>query len=283
MGSRLLRANILQPSNTRVVIENRLDAVQELTRADALRQELKYALRGLKQTDVDKLIATLSITHNRRLDAALTEQRITSLLQIKKLIRSTTEIKDKLSSCQSTLLKSVKRNLNDARLKAIQDKIEVSLNDDSTLKRSSTGTVAKQAKLYAVKAEYNALLDIARRTLGENTQDIHTIKDNLNELYGFDARLEWLESGARLSVPSDTFEGPLPRELINAESTKSRIKFTTHGLMKINALMVETEQEIFALSEKIVGELVDDIIMAMGGLHRCSEVAARSVVLTKGP
>ena len=47
-----------------------------------------------------------------------------------------------------------------------------SLNDESRLKCSTKGQVAKSAKLYAVKANCNRLLDVARETYKENIEDI---------------------------------------------------------------------------------------------------------------
>lgn len=46
------------------------------------------------------------------------------------------------------------------------------LNEDSSLKNTSKGQAAKKMKLFAVKANFNKLLDVARETYRENQADI---------------------------------------------------------------------------------------------------------------
>ncbi len=59
------------------------------------------------------------------------------------------------------------------------------LNEDHGLKPRTTGHAVKMAKLYAVRAEFNGLLDIARSTYKENVADIHESKFFSCSLVGF--------------------------------------------------------------------------------------------------
>lgn len=63
MGARLVRMNVLQPSTEREVLEKRLDAVEELTRAEDMFFASREALKGVP--DMDRLCTQVSELNER--------------------------------------------------------------------------------------------------------------------------------------------------------------------------------------------------------------------------
>jgi hypothetical protein len=51
--------------------------------------------------------------------------------------------------------------------------IDERLCAEALLGKNTKSLAARQVKLYAVKKEVSPLLDVARRTYGENSDDIH--------------------------------------------------------------------------------------------------------------
>ncbi|WVW84076.1 hypothetical protein I302_106105 [Kwoniella bestiolae CBS 10118] len=183
MGARLLRGNILQPSNVPHTIEGRLDAVEELLASPERLKSVRDHIKSLGSIDLDRLIHNAARKSQGTLEVQETEARITLLLQIERYVQATTELHQELASSNCKLLKEIQNELADPFLLEIQTKIKGrrtahDLADDlACLTTGMTALSGKSkshttARLYAVKAEFNHLLDVARKTFAENMEDI---------------------------------------------------------------------------------------------------------------
>ncbi|KAJ9123958.1 hypothetical protein QFC22_000749 [Naganishia vaughanmartiniae] len=132
MAARLLRSTILQPVIVKDILENRLSVVEELVENDALRKTLKTVL-----TTIDKFSQELKFN-----DAHAVERRIDDLLSLRRLMASIRMFANALQGAESGLLQTA----HNQNYKAI--------------------------KLYAIIAEPNGTLDIARKTHTEHVEDI---------------------------------------------------------------------------------------------------------------
>ncbi|RSH87218.1 MutS protein msh4 [Saitozyma podzolica] len=119
MGSRLLRANILQPCIQRTFIENRLDAVQELMQAGEGLNVVRDALEPLQKNYGPSefgfmwqaLIPQLCQQTAAFAKFQLTEHRITLLLQLKTLIKTLPALASSLRQCKASLLHRLQESL----------------------------------------------------------------------------------------------------------------------------------------------------------------------------
>lgn len=105
MGGRLLRTNILQPSSSLQVIEQRLDAVQEIIESDSLLFNSQTALKPM--ADLDHIISNITRVPARNNDIHYVESKINHVICLKILLEAVKGLVHNLSPCTSTLLASI--------------------------------------------------------------------------------------------------------------------------------------------------------------------------------
>ncbi|WWC89183.1 uncharacterized protein L201_004101 [Kwoniella dendrophila CBS 6074] len=295
MGSRLLRGNILQPSNVRDTIQSRHDAVQgtwkqiwgRLTRVELLLsseklKSIRARLEALGHTDLDKLINQATRKVLGPVDVVNTDIRISILLQLEKYIQATKNLLSEVTSNRCRILIEIQKELSNAVLSEIQGKIqgkvyalETHADDTECLSTEMVVTNVKQrnattSRLYAVKAEFNHLLDVARKTYKENLDDIEQLERDFEGMYAGDqtvdvlnigteqhslqCRLEPVENKFRLTLTNQEVDGKaLPSECINVQYKKN--------------------------NGEIVTELLASVVADIRGLYRSSDAIAKLDVL----
>ncbi|KLT45442.1 hypothetical protein CC85DRAFT_240587, partial [Cutaneotrichosporon oleaginosum] len=268
MGSRTLRASLLQPSNGESVINNRLDAVEELIDNPTKLRLVRKSLSSISK--VNNLMMVLFLF------------RLGNLLSLRKVVKEMAELSAVLQGSSAHLLELSSKVLSDRVLVVIADILDERLSSDVTTNiKASKRQLQKHARLYAVKNGIDSLLDVARSTLAENEADIHALKAQIEEEYDFEPMLEWSEAGYRFSVPTELVDRRnLPRGMLNVERSKKYIKFTTHELLKRNARMKQSQQEVFVMSDKFVSSMVRELVAYLPSLFSGSDAIALVDVIT---
>ncbi|KAF9261928.1 hypothetical protein L218DRAFT_980745 [Marasmius fiardii PR-910] len=274
MGLRLLRVNVLSPLTVQASIDARLDVVDELVQDQDLFNEVATGLRALRKLDLDKLISMLVSSEARPSTTAQgASVRVSQMLNLRIIIQSLPLLQKALENSKSQLLKIVHTILSDERLEKIDELIRSSLNEDSN--PAKCGIAATNAKVYAVKANYNRLLDVARETYKENVGDIYTYNNTLSEAHELPLTLVYSESsGFVLSLKETDVDDELPKGFINAKLTKGKWQFSSLELKKMNARMKDALDETLILSDKIIQDLVAEILGDIGVLYKASEAVA---------
>ncbi|CAK9781114.1 unnamed protein product [Cutaneotrichosporon oleaginosum] len=273
----------------RSVINNRLDAVEELIDNPTKLRLVRKSLSSISKIDLDKLIANVRtflwrLTHPQLSQdigsseyPSLTEFRLGNLLSLRKVVKEMAELSAVLQGSSAHLLELSSKVLSDRVLVVIAD----ILDDVTTNIKASKRQLQKHARLYAVKNGIDSLLDVARSTLAENEADIHALKAQIEEEYDFEPMLEWSEAGYRFSVPTELVDRRnLPRGMLNVERSKKYIKFTTHELLKRNARMKQSQQEVFVMSDKFVSSMVRELVAYLPSLFSGSDAIALVDVIT---
>ncbi|KAF9235861.1 DNA mismatch repair protein MutS [Melanogaster broomeanus] len=254
MASRLLRTNILAPLTAEDAINARLDAVDELMQREDKFSEVRDALKGLNKLDFDKLISSLAASEVRISNTAKSASaRVSQMLSLQSVVRSLPFLQNALISSNSQLLQIIHDMISDNRLALIADLIADNLNEEAGSTKG--GLAAVNARVYAVKANRNRLLDVARETYKENVGDIYQLNTALAEKY-------------------DELEGELPKGFLNVSARKGRWLFSSMDLKKMNARMKDALDETLVLSDKIIQELVAEILSHSGALYTASEAVA---------
>lgn len=96
---------------------------------------------------------------------------------------------------------------------------------------------ARIARLFAVKAGFAPLLDVARQTYQENLQDIYDLELEVNGKYGLSCQVESVGGTFQFSIPSGQPENLLPSEFIGTEKAKHKIRFTSQELVWLHSWM----------------------------------------------
>ncbi|KAG1857115.1 muts domain V-domain-containing protein [Suillus subluteus] len=273
MATRLLRTNILAPLTAQSALDARLDAVEELIHSEDKFTEIKDALKVLNKMDFDKLISSLGFSEVRPTTTAKGAfSRVSQILSLRTAIRSLPFLQRALNGCKSQLLLIIYDILSDERLTKIEELIAENLNDDAGPVKGGIGAI--NARVYAVKANRNRLLDVARGTFKENVADIYQLNHALSERYSLPLTLVYQESGFVFALKKDELEDELPKGFINVSAQRGRWLFSSIDLKKMNARMKDSLEETLVLSDRIIRDVVGQIIAFSGVLYSASEAVA---------
>ncbi|KAJ7042872.1 muts domain V-domain-containing protein [Mycena alexandri] len=273
MAARLLRVNILSPITSQNTIDARLDVVEELVQSEERFTEVRAGLKALNNMDFDKLIASLASSETKLSTTAKpAAARVSQMLDLRNVVRNLPALQKALEGSQSQLLRIIHEMLSDERLSRIETLVCANLNEDGAPAKG--GIAAVNARVYAVKANCNRLLDVARETYKENVGDIFLLNRTLSEMHTLPISLMYQETGFVFTLRKNELEGELPRGFINATLKKGKWTFTSMDLKKMNARMKDALDETLILSEKIIQDLVADILGDIGALYKASEAVA---------
>jgi len=269
-GARLLRSNILQPPCDLSTIMDRFDSVEELTEKEELFLNLKSVIS--KFNDVDQLISTI-VQIPKKDGLKVFEKRIADVLHLKHTIGLIATLKQSLEPSESRLLKAYFHSLDDDRFDLIHQSIQTVIQEESQLQKGTLNM--RTQKVFAVKPKINGLLDVARRTHCEVVDDIAEIirqeaektglalTPNYNKTRGFHIQLN--TNGDASIINS------LPVTFIKVIKTKNVISCTHEDLIKLNARLEESLEEIYLLSNIVIGELIKNTSKHIGCLYKLSE------------
>ncbi|THG99004.1 hypothetical protein EW026_g3280 [Hermanssonia centrifuga] len=273
MASRLLRVTLLSPITLQGAIDARLDVVEELVQTEERFTEVKDALKTFNGLDFDKLISSLAASEARETSTAKTASvRVTQILSLRSIVKNLPFLVKALNGSRSQLLQIVQEMISDERLGKIEQLVSDSLNDNSVVQKGGLGAV--NARVYAVKANYNRLLDVARETYKENIGDIFALNTALTEEHEIPLTLVYQDTGFVFTLKKTELEGELPRGFINVTSKKGKWVFSSVELKKRNARMKDALDETLILSDKIIRDLAAGIIVDIGALYKSSEAVA---------
>lgn len=98
-----------------------------------------------------------------------------------------------------------------------------------------SGLSALNARVYAVKANYNCLLDVARETFKENVGDIFQLNRDLCDQHELSIQLVHQENGFVFTLKKSELEESgkveLPKGFVNVSSKKGKWVFETMELV----------------------------------------------------
>ncbi|KAI5866527.1 DNA mismatch repair protein-like protein MutS [Durotheca rogersii] len=281
MGSRMLRSNILQPScQVEGTLIPRYDALDEITVKEDMFFEIRKALKGF--TDVEKLLTILVIVPNQPSIYA-SEQAINNLLGIKAFVIAVSSVYGALSTARADLLCRIREICRPELTQPVIDLIMAGINEDVTAMKSPLDM--RHQRTYAVKSGVHGLLDVARQTYKEATDDVHQHVEDISRNHKLTADLRfdrnrqyWL----RLRQ-SDFEDRSVPDILINKVHKGVWLECQTLVLVQLNHRITDSHNEAIMLSDKVIQELFDAIRMYVPNLFRvCESIALLDMIAAFG-
>ncbi|EPS44503.1 hypothetical protein H072_1502 [Dactylellina haptotyla CBS 200.50] len=272
MGSRLLRSSILQPLTDISILEDRLDAVEELATNGEMFVGTKRALQAFG--DMDRLLTSL-ITVPASSSLKFSERSINDVILLKKELASIIPIHEALVGCESKLLIAVRSLCNFEKVQAVQDLIDEAISADAVW--ANTPVDLRHQRCYAVKSGVNGLLDVARQTYKEATEDLHILFQTTAREYNLPSLEIKYDSqrGYYLRIPtSDIEDSPLPPVFVNAIKKKKFTECTTLDIMKQNSRIGDAMTEVLLMSDRTIQDLIDQIRGEMSALYKVCEGVA---------
>ncbi|KAG6002884.1 hypothetical protein E4U21_002706 [Claviceps maximensis] len=273
MGTRMLRSNILQPpTKYDTFIAPRYDAVEELTTEEERFHSVREALKDF--TDVEKMV-----TLRRKFTIAEVEEHLNHILTMKKFLESIPLLHQALSACKSPLLLKIRDICDPSVSGPILLSIKTIIEEDVTVMSSPLDM--RNARTFAVKAGINGMLDVARQTYKELTEEIHLHVQDIEKDVGTPITLKF-DNGRKywLSVKCvERDDSQTPALFINVIKKKSGLECQTMQLMKLNGRLSDTSNEIVARSDAIIQDLIVLLRGSAAQLFRlCESVALLDMV-----
>ncbi|KAK7907967.1 hypothetical protein PG985_015270 [Apiospora marii] len=281
MGARMLRSNILQPS-TQVngTLTPRYDALDELAVKEDMFFEIRKALKGF--ADAEKLLTKLVIVPE---GASIYEsqQAINQVLMIKDFVVAISAVHEALEEAESVLLLRIQRICRPELIQPVLDMIKETINEDVTFMKLPIDMWHQRT--YAVKSGVNGLLDVARQTYKEGTDDVHQHVEDINKEFElsldikFDQdRKYWL----RLRE-CDIENRDAPDILINRVRKGGYLECQTLPLVQINTRITDSHNEAVMLSDRVIHDLLSSIRGHIPNLFRvCESVALLDMMSSFG-
>ncbi|KAI1821253.1 muts domain V-domain-containing protein [Xylaria intraflava] len=269
MGSRMLRSNIIQPSSQ---VENtlmpRYDALEELTTKEDMFFEIRKALKDF--ADVEKLLTSLVIVPQQSSIHA-SEFAIDLVLRLKAFVIAVPPLRDALGAGRTDLLRRVYGLCQIEATQLVMNIISETINDDVTAMKAPIDM--RNQRTYAVKSGVHGLLDVARQTYKEATEDVYQHVDELSKEHSaavevkFDNRRKfWL----RLAL-SEFEDRLLPDVFINSIVRNRWIECQTLTLVQLNNRITDSHNEAVMLSDDVIQRLLDRIREYVPDLFRICE------------
>jgi DNA mismatch repair ATPase MutS len=174
MGKRLLKQKLLQPSIDLEAINASLNQIEALRQNPSMLDEIEVALKDLP--DIDQLIASMICRKGTKGIEGF-ESKITRVISLRKILQTCV----KLGGLFPTPAEDIPSYLNALRDGFVAESL-AKINDlvDGDVVLGPKGSLQQHQKCYLIRNGQNALLDTARRTLSEITNDIYEYVEGLS-------------------------------------------------------------------------------------------------------
>ncbi|KAK6626433.1 hypothetical protein RUM44_008906 [Polyplax serrata] len=279
-GTRLLRANILQPYFCLSKIEKRLSCVKELVDNPILFCSLEGCITNFSNVEY-LLNLCMHVPQQEGLRAAECQLKYTLLL--KTTLEFLPTLISALENTRSEYFRLVLQNLKDPRYHLILNKILETVLENAKVVKGSIA--AHLHGCFAIKTGVNSLLDIAKKTYCEIVQEIMDHVNKLRETHRLPLRISFSASKGfhiQCSLPRGkrmVNVNELPEEFILVQKSRSGFTSYTANLVALDQRSKHVLDEIKLMTNAILFQLLTDIRENIGCLFTLCEIIAELDVL----
>ncbi|KAJ6701039.1 DNA MISMATCH REPAIR PROTEIN MUTS FAMILY MEMBER [Salix koriyanagi] len=278
-GTRLLRANLLQPLKDITTINTRLDCLDELMSNEQLFFGLSQALRKFpKETDrvlchfcfkPKKVTNEVAGADNARRSQVL----ISSIILLKTALDALPLLSKALKDAKSFLLANVYKTISEnEKYFSIRKRVGEVIDEDVLHARAPF--IARTQQCFAVKAGIDGLLDIARRTFCDTSEAIHNLANKYREEFKLpNLKLPFNNrQGFYFSIPQKDIQGKLPSKFIQVLKHGNNIHCSTLELASLNVRNKSAAAECYIRTEVCLEALLNSIREDVSALTLLAEV-----------
>ncbi|KAH9777183.1 DNA mismatch repair protein MSH4 [Citrus sinensis] len=278
-GTRLLRANLLQPLKDIETINTRLDCLDELMTNEQLFFGLSQFLRKFPK-ETDRVLCHFCFKPKKVTSKVLdvdnakkSQTLISSIILLKTALDALPLLAKVLKDAQSFLLANIYRSVcENEKYASIRKRIGEVIDED--VLHARVPFVARTQQCFAIKGGIDGLLDIARRSFCDTSEAVH----NLANKYREELKLPNLKlpfnnrQGFYLSIPHKDIQGKLPSTFIQVVKHGNNIHCSTLELASLNVRNKSAAGECYIRTEICLEALVDAIREDVSVLTLLAEV-----------
>ncbi|XP_018447150.1 DNA mismatch repair protein MSH4 isoform X1 [Raphanus sativus] len=281
-GTRLLRANLLQPLKDIETINTRLDCLDELMSNEQLFYGLSQVLRKFpKETGKQNRVlchfcfkpkkvteAVLGFDNTRR-----SQNMISSIILLKTALDALPLLAMALKDAKCFLLSNIYKTVceND-KYASIRKRVGEVIDDD--VLHARVPFVARSQQCFALKAGIDGFLDMARRTFCDTSEAIHNLASKYREEFNLpNLKLPFNNrQGFFFRISQKEVQGKLPSKFTQVVKHGKNIHCSSLELASLNVRNKSAAGECFVRTEICLEALMDAIREDVSALTLLAEV-----------
>ncbi len=257
MGSRLLRKWLEYPLINVVKINHRLDAVEELVKDFALREEIRSGCKGIH--DFERLLTRIEVGSANARD----------LIALKVSLMCLPGIRQHLSGTQSALLKSCHENIRvyddlvELLQRSIVEEPGLTLRDGGIIKDGYNGELDEYRRIaHDSKSMLQEMEDREKEATG-----IRSLKIGYNKVFGY--YIEVRRSGTEL----------VPDRYIRKQTLANAERYITEELKEFETKILGAQEKIVNMEYNLFTEVRDVIKTRLSSIQQTAHEIAVADVL----
>lgn len=257
MGARLLKSWILRPLVNAASINNRLCAVEELTKEISLREELQEALYGVY--DMERLISRVSMGSANARDLIALRSSLQKLPQIYRL----------LCSARSTLLSIQASNLD--TLEDVADLLERGICDEPPISLREGGII---------KTGFNEEIDTLRIAATDGKTYMTQLEAKERERTGIkNLKVKYNKVFGYFIEVSSSYLSRVPDDYIRKQTISNGERYITAELKEIESTVLGASEKLVALEYQEFVNIRNTVLSHIDRISKTAHALATTDVL----
>ncbi len=237
MGARMLRSYIEQPLINKEEIENRLQAVQELTDMPMIRDEIREYLQPIY--DLERLAARITYQSANPRD----------LIAFKSSLKMLPFIRDLLTGFKGTLLHKIREELDP--LEDLYNLVEASIIDDPPMAMKEGGII---------KDGYHEMVDAYREAKNDGHKWLNDLEQEEREKTGIKTlRVKYSRVFGYCIEVTNSFKDKVPESYIRRQTLTGAERYTTDRLKEIEEQISGADDHLSTLEYEIFSQVREQI------------------------
>ncbi|MEE8885585.1 MAG: DNA mismatch repair protein MutS [Eubacteriales bacterium] len=233
MGARMMRSFIEQPLINKEAIEDRLEAVEELTKNPMIRDEIREYLQPVY--DLERLISRITYHSANPRD----------MIAFKNSLEMIPYIRQLLGDFQGRLLKNLMNDLDP--LEDIYDLINRSIVDDPPLAMKEGGII---------KDGYNEMVDSYRSAKTDGQKWLSELEEEEREKTGIKTlRIRYSRVFGYCIEVTNSFKDKVPDYYVRRQTLTGSERYTTDKLHSIEEKILGADEHLTALEYELFDEV----------------------------
>lgn len=265
-GSRLLRANLLQPLKDIQTINARLDCLDELMSNEELFFGLTQGLRKFPK-ESDKVLCHFCFKPKKVTDEVLkpangrkSQMLISDIIVLKTALDAIPFLSKVLKGAKSFLLHNIYQTVcENPKYANMRKRIGDVIDEDVVHSRAPF--VACTQQCFAVKAGIDGLLDVARRSFCDTSEAIHNLAKKYRDDYNMpNLKITYnIRQGFYFIIPQKDITDRLPNKFIQVVRHGKNLHCSSLELASLNVRNKSSAAECFSRTELCLEGLIDKI------------------------
>lgn len=253
MGARLLRTYIEQPYIDKKQIENRLDAVEELSEDMITREEIREYLNPIY--DLERLISRISYKSANPRD----------IISFKNSLAMIPHVKYLLKEARTDELQKIYTQIDS--LEDIFDLIERSINDDPPMTLKDGGII---------KTGYNEAIDKYRNAKTEGKQWLSQLEAKERSATGIkNLRIKYNKVFGYYLEVTNSYKELVPENWTRRQTLANAERYITPELKELEDIILGAEDKLFSLEYDIFSSIRDQIAAEVVRIQQTAKALAK--------